>query len=78
MSDWRGFLSHLKQGRSGLIFLAALWLSLGVPGCISSPPNSQTSSSSQPTQTASSTPKRFDGITVNFLSQTENMTATIK
>ncbi|MEH2056579.1 MAG: extracellular solute-binding protein [Nostoc sp.] len=75
MFNWQNFRSLLQRVRYCLIFLAVLWLSLGVPGCSFSPRNSQISSSSQPTKTASSTPQRFDGITINFLSQTGNITA---
>ncbi len=67
MSDWLSFLSHLKQVRYGLLLLTTLLLSLWVPGCISSPPNSPTASSPQPTQTVSSTPQRFDGVTINVI-----------
>lgn len=71
MFNWQNFRSLLQRVRYCLIFLAVLWLSLGVPACSFSPRNSQISSSSEPTQTASSTPQRFDGITINFVSQAD-------
>lgn len=67
MCNWQNFCFLWQQLRYGLIFLAALWLSLGVPGCSFSPPNSPTASSPQPTQTASSTTQRFDGVTINII-----------
>ncbi|MEH1785860.1 extracellular solute-binding protein [Nostoc sp.] len=66
MSDWHGFCFHLKQVRYVLIFLAALCLSLGVPGCSFSPPSSQISVSPQPTQIKPTT-QRFDGVMINVI-----------
>ncbi|MBN3926854.1 extracellular solute-binding protein [Nostoc sp. NMS4] len=77
MSNWQNFRSLWQGVRYCLIFLAALWLSLGVPGCSFSPPNSQTSSSPQPTQ-IKPTVQRFDGITINFLSQADISPVAIK
>ncbi len=48
MSNWQNFRSQFQGVRYYLIFLAALWLSLGIPGCSFSPPNSQTTSSLNP------------------------------
>ncbi|MEG3895406.1 MULTISPECIES: extracellular solute-binding protein [unclassified Microcoleus] len=70
MSDWLKFFPYLKQVRYCLIFLAALWLGLGVPGCISSPNNAQTASSPQPTQSNLSS-QRFDGVTINVITHDE-------
>lgn len=76
MFNWQNFRSLLQRVRYYLIFLAAIWLSLGIPGCSFSPPNSQISSSSpQPTQTASSTPQRFDGVTVNVITRNETISS---
>jgi multiple sugar transport system substrate-binding protein len=65
MFNWQNFRSVLQRSRYYLIFLAALWLSLGIPGCSFSPPNSQTASSPSPTQNP--TPQRFDGVTINVI-----------
>ncbi|MEH2272975.1 MAG: extracellular solute-binding protein [Nostoc sp.] len=70
MSHWRSFCSHFQVVRYGLIFLAALWLSLGVPGCSFSAPNSQTASSPGSTQTNPTT-QRFDGVTINVITHDE-------
>ncbi|WP_322736276.1 hypothetical protein [Nostoc sp. DedQUE12b] len=43
MSNWQNFRFQWQRVRYCLIFLAALWLSLGVPGCSFAPPNSQIS-----------------------------------
>ncbi|MEH2324694.1 MAG: extracellular solute-binding protein [Nostoc sp.] len=74
MFNLQNFCFQLQRVRYYLIFLIALWLSLGVPGCSLLPPNSPTSSSlSQQTTTANNTtpsiPKRFDGITINVVTQ---------
>jgi multiple sugar transport system substrate-binding protein len=66
MSNWQNFCSQWWRVRYYLIFLAALWLSLGVPGCSFSPHNSQTASS--PTQ-INPTAQRFDGVTINVITQ---------
>jgi multiple sugar transport system substrate-binding protein len=71
MSNWQNIRSQLQRIRYGLVLLAALWLSLGVPGCSFLLPNFSTASSPQPTQTVSSTTQRFDGITINFFGQTD-------
>ncbi|MEG4345347.1 extracellular solute-binding protein [Microcoleus sp. A003_D6] len=71
MSNLPHFRFQLQRVQYGLIFLAALWLILGVPGCISSPPNSPTASSPQSTQTVSSTIQRFDGVTINVITHDE-------
>ena len=72
MFNWQNFRPQLRV-RYYLIFLIALWLSLGVPGCSFLLPNSPTSSSlSQKTTTVNHTtsiPKRFDGITINVVTQ---------
>ncbi|GAX39654.1 putative bacterial extracellular solute-binding protein [Tolypothrix sp. NIES-4075] len=68
MSNWQNFHSLLQRVRYSLIFLAALWLSLGVPGCSFSPPNSQISASPQSTQ-INPTAQRFDGVTINVITQ---------
>ncbi|MEH1785859.1 extracellular solute-binding protein [Nostoc sp.] len=70
MFDWRSFCSHWKQVRYYLIFLAVLWLNLGIPGCSFSPPNSQISVSPQPSQN-NSTAQRFDGVTINVITHDE-------
>ncbi|MEH1791844.1 ABC transporter substrate-binding protein [Nostoc sp.] len=66
MSNWQNFCSVWQRVRYYLIFLAALWLSLGIPGCSFSPPKSQTVSSPQPTQ-FNPTTQRFDGVTINVI-----------
>ncbi|MHC5598304.1 MAG: ABC transporter substrate-binding protein [Nostoc sp.] len=66
MSNWQNFRSQWQRVRYSLIFLATLWLSLGVPGCSLSSPNSQTASSPQPTQ-IKPTAQRFDGMTINVI-----------
>ncbi|MHC5861647.1 ABC transporter substrate-binding protein [Nostoc sp.] len=66
MSNWQNVRSQWQRTRYYLIFLAAIWLSLGVPGCSFSPPNSQTASSPQPTQ-SNPTAQRFDGVTINVI-----------
>ncbi|MEH1766302.1 MAG: extracellular solute-binding protein [Nostoc sp.] len=66
MSNWQNVRSQWQRTRYYLIFLAAIWLSLGVPGCSFSPPNSQTASSPQPTQ-INPTAQRFDGVTINVI-----------
>ncbi|MEH1791843.1 hypothetical protein [Nostoc sp.] len=68
MSNWQNFCSVWQRVRYYLIFLVALWLSLGVPGCSFSSPNSQTVSSPQPTQ-INPTAQRFDGVTINVITQ---------
>ena len=72
MFNWKSVQPRFKGVRYGLMVLATLWLSLGVPGCSTLLPNAETASSSpQPTQiavnTASSTPQRFDGTEINLL-----------
>jgi multiple sugar transport system substrate-binding protein len=76
MSNWQNFCSQWQRVQYYLIFLAALWLSLGVPGCSFLPPNSHPSSSlSVPTPTAKTTAtsilKRFDGVTINVITHDE-------
>ncbi|MDZ7961332.1 MAG: extracellular solute-binding protein [Aulosira sp. DedQUE10] len=68
MSNWQNFRSVWQRVRYYLIFLATLWLSLGVPGCSFSPPTSQISVSPQPTQ-FNPTAQRFDGVTINVITQ---------
>ena len=71
MSNWQNFRSVLQRVRYCLIFLVALWLSLGIPGCSFSPPNSQISAP-QPTQ-IEQTAQRFDGVTINVITQDETV-----
>ncbi|MEH2348550.1 MAG: extracellular solute-binding protein [Nostoc sp.] len=66
MSNWQNFRSQWRRIRYCLIFLAALWLSLGIPGCSLSPPNSQTASSPDSTR-FNPTTQRFDGVTINVI-----------
>ncbi len=66
MSNWQNFHSQWQRVRYYLIFLASLWLSLGVPGCSLSPPSSQISVAPQPTQ-IKQTAQRFDGVTINII-----------
>ncbi|MBN3885640.1 MAG: extracellular solute-binding protein [Nostoc sp. JL34] len=68
MSYWQSFRSQWQRVRYYLIFLTAIWLSLGVPGCSFSPPNSQTASSPGPTQINPAV-QRFDGVTINVITQ---------
>ncbi|MEH2261867.1 ABC transporter substrate-binding protein [Nostoc sp.] len=68
MSNWQNFCSIWQRVRYYLIFLAALWLSLGIPGCSFSPPKSQTASSPNPTQ-FNPTTQRSDGVTINVITQ---------
>ncbi|ODG97927.1 ABC transporter substrate-binding protein [Nostoc sp. KVJ20] len=70
MSNWQNFRLQFQGIRYYLIFLAALWLTLGVPGCSFSPSNSQTTSSLSPTQ-IKPTVERFDGVTVNVITHDE-------
>ncbi|MEH2056580.1 MAG: extracellular solute-binding protein [Nostoc sp.] len=70
MFNWQNFRSQWQRTRYYLIFLAAIWLSLGVPGCSFSPPNSQTASSPQTTQ-SNPTAQRFDGVTINAITHDE-------
>ncbi|OYD87561.1 ABC transporter substrate-binding protein [Nostoc sp. 'Peltigera membranacea cyanobiont' 213] len=70
MFNWQKFCSVWQRVRYYLIFLAALWLSLGIPGCSFSPPNSQTVSSPNPTQ-INPTAQRFDGVTINVITHDE-------
>ncbi len=72
MSNWQNFRSLLGRVRYCLIFLAALWLSLGIPGCSFSSPNSPTVSSPRPTQ-IKQTAQRFDGVTINVITQDETV-----
>ena len=66
MFNWQNFRSQLQRIRYGLIFLVTLWLSLGIPGCSFSLPNSQTVSSPGSTQ-SNPTAQRFDGVTINVI-----------
>ncbi len=66
MSNRQNFRFLLQRVSYCLIFLAALWLSLGIPGCSLSPPNSQTVSSPGPTQ-INLTAQRFDGVTIHVI-----------
>ena len=68
MFNWQNFRSLLQRVRYYLIFLAAIWLSLGIPGCSFLSPNSQTTSSSQTTE-IKQTAQRFDGVTINVITQ---------
>lgn len=70
MSNWQKFCSVWQRIQYYLIFLSALWLSLGVPGCSFSPPNSQTASSPSPTQ-INPTAQHFDGVTINVITHDE-------
>ncbi|MEH2072811.1 MAG: extracellular solute-binding protein [Nostoc sp.] len=71
MSNWQNVHSQWQRTRYYLIFLAAIWLSLGVPGCSFSPPNPLTASSPGLTQTTSQTTtspaQRFDGVKINVV-----------
>ncbi len=71
MSKSQNCCSQWQRVQYFMIFLAALWLSLWIPGCSLLPPNSPTASSPQPTQTASSTTQRFDGVTINVITHDE-------
>jgi multiple sugar transport system substrate-binding protein len=72
MFNWQNFGSQWQRVRYCLIFLAALWLSLGVPGCSLVSPNSQISVAPQPTQ-IKQTAQRFDGVTINVITQDETV-----
>lgn len=72
MSNWQNFRSQWQRVRYCLIFLTALWLSLGIPGCNFSSPSSQISVAPQPTQNKQ-TAQRFDGVTINIITQDETV-----
>ena len=68
MFNWHRLSFLWQQIRYYLIFLVALWLSLGIHGCSFSQPSSPTVSlSPNQAKIASSTPQNFSGTTINIV-----------